>query len=195
MVDKKQVCEHEIGHGIVALCLGFDNFTRIFVDFATPGINRRGGIDIQIEGLREKFDSAIPQLERRSLAVRVIAVFAAGKETENLLGKTPDENWSEWDEDQIQWFGLAAVWADEDMELLEKSVSRNNGWGKWADVDAVIAEGRALALEHLKKNAQAIGNASTLLHVSVQSMRGKGYITRGQLSQIMQRQRSSNTID
>ena len=195
MVDKKQVCEHEIGHGIVALCLGFDNFKKIFVDLVTPAINRRGGIDIQIEGLQEKFDSAIPQLERRAIAVRVIAVFAAGTETENLLGKTPNENWSAWDEDQIQWFGLAAVWADEDMELLNNSVSRNNGWGKWADVDAVIADGRALAVEVLKKNAQAIVSASSLLHVSVQSMRGKGYITSDQLSQIMGRQRPSSTVD
>jgi hypothetical protein len=71
------------------------------------------------------------------------------------------------------------------MELLNKSVKRDNGWAKWAEVDTVIDEGRKLANDLLKKNVKAIEQASKFLHTSFQSMRGKGHITRAQLSRIM----------
>lgn len=185
MIDLQQVCEHEIGHGIISLLLQFDGFTKVFVDVATPGITRRGGVDIQVEGLRELFDTSIPQADRRAMAVKVIAVYAAGREAEFLLGRNPDDNRNAWDEDQIQWFGMAAMWADEDMELLRNSVQRDNEWGKWAEVDNVIAEGRKLAHDLLRENLKAMRQASIFLHDSVKSMRGKGHITRAQLSRIM----------
>jgi hypothetical protein len=66
-------------------------------------------------GLQEKFDSSIPQPDRRTMAVKVIAVYAAGREAEILLGRKPDENWSTWDEtkssDSVwQRFGPMRTW-------------------------------------------------------------------------------------
>jgi hypothetical protein len=187
MADVAVISEHEVSHGIVALELGFDKFERVFIDLRTPLITRRGGVDIVIDELQERFDTARPVEERRDLAVKVIAVFAAGREGEILLGHETSDDWCSIDEEMIAWFGLAGVCEDGDLELLAASSKRDNGWAKWDRVDLVIAEGRALAAAILKMKIPVIRNAAKMLHQSVISMGGKGYITQGQLSRIMGR--------
>ena len=121
--DLANICRHEVSHGVVALELDFNDFSQVFVDLVTPGITRRGGLDIHIDGLRDRFDTAVPIDQRRALAAQIIAIYAAGREGERLFGE-PDKEWSSWDEEQIAWIGLCGVYTDEDIDLLNKNPAR-----------------------------------------------------------------------
>jgi hypothetical protein len=179
MPNLKQICDHEISHGIVAERQGFTDYTHIFVDLRTKS-SRRGGIDVSIEGLKQRFDTKIPVAERRALAVQIVAIFAAGSEGEKLMKWDPDPDWSSWDEEQIELFGLLGVYEDEDLQLLNKSKARTNGWGKWELVDALIAEGREVAAKILAKDVAGLRTASTMLHQFVNA-KGSSDIKRPQL--------------
>jgi hypothetical protein len=179
-VNVEQGCDHEVSHAIVALRLGFDRFTHVFVDLVTPRTDRRGGLDMVIEELRAQFDTEVPQAERQALAVQLRAVFAAGSEGERLREWIIDPNWSAWDEEQIEYFGIVGVYADEDLQLFEKSKARDNGWDKWGRVDEVIAEGRESAARILKTNIGPLRESSRLLQDSVAAC-GRGRIALAQL--------------
>ncbi len=182
-----RICDHEISHGVVALDLGFDKFSRVFVDCVTPAITRRGGIDANVEGLRERFDTKFPVDDRRTLAVKIIAIYAAGAEGERLVHGEADANWSGWDEEQIAWFGLGGVYEDEDLPLLNQNPGRDNGWDKWDRVDAVIAEGRRPAADILRRRVGGLRKASNALLQMVTSSGGKSYLTREQLARIIRK--------
>ena len=175
----KQICDHEISHGIVAERQGFTDYTRIFVDLVTKS-SRKGGIDISIESLQKRLDTNVPVAERRALSVQIVAIFAAGSEGEKLMQWKPDPDWSSWDEEQIELFGVLGVYEDEDLPLLNQSKARDNGWGKWGLVDAVIADGREVAAKFLAKDVAGLTAASKMLQQFVEA-KGSSHIKRAQL--------------
>ncbi len=181
MPDIVMVCRHEVSHAIVAFEEGLTNFTHIFVDLLTPDTKRRGGIDIHIPNLQTLSDSTNPLEDRRELALKIIATFAAGREGELLFGE-PDPNWSEFDDEQINEFAPHGVMTEEDVLLMEKDRSRGNGWSKWEKVDLLIEEGRKRAKRILKEKLSDLRKTAKFFEGIIANKR-KGRMLKQQLAQ------------
>jgi hypothetical protein len=180
MVNILQICYHEASHGIVAECVGLTDYDHIFVDLVTPQIDRRGGIDIDIEDLKNKFDSSVSVPEKRPLALRIIAVFAAGRIGEEVTSFEPDPDWSSLDDRLIEIFAIHGIMEDVDLDVLNTSQDRDNGWLKWNEVDRLKEEGRQLARASLLANVSWIQNVAQVLYAAVR-FSNQGHIERTQL--------------
>jgi hypothetical protein len=107
-------------------------------------------------------------------------VFAAGRIGEEVTSFEPDPDWSSLDDRLIEIFAIHGIMEDVDLDVLNTSQDRDNGWLKWNEVDRLKEEGRQLARASLLANVSWIQNVAQVLYAAVR-FSNQGHIERTQL--------------
>lgn len=141
---------HAAGHAVVGVRLGF-KVKRVALSgghqpecgVQTPELDANG------------FAPSIPTEARQTLAIPIIAVYAAGYVAEEKQFKVRREDWFNIDREMMERYAVRAVVAEGEPSA-DKNRSSDAAWPGWPAVDEIVKAGENLAKSVLGNDWKAV---------------------------------------